>query len=108
MSSWAPHVLVTDVGEDSKKADAREEDSLKTLASVQEHAGQEAGKTLAADFASHAQELLKQSVADKQSAASYERKSVALRGKAHDLVQHAKDVTRRAAAEKAAEVGQKA
>lgn len=73
--------------------------------SMQDNAEQQAGKILATNFASRAQQLLKQSVADEKSASSYEKEARSLRGKQLKMVQNAKDLAKRAAVDMSKKVG---
>lgn len=75
---------------------------------VQEQAEQQADKILASNFASRAQTLLRQSAADEKAAAMYANQAHTLRGKSQELVRNAKEVTQRAAAQTALQVGQAA
>jgi hypothetical protein len=74
------------------------------LESLQQNAAQQAGRVVATSFANRAQLLMKQSGTDEKNAALYAKEARALRGKVQELIQSAKDVTRRAALDAATHV----
>jgi hypothetical protein len=75
------------------------------LQSLQQSASLEAGRVLATQFASLAQQLMAKSAADQKKASTYEQEARSLRGKAANLLKGVTAQTRRAAADSALQVG---